>query len=397
MPGERRRGLGLAAFALGIGLVPHRGAAETPAQGMFGEMDRIYESYERFKDRLHTDHGIRFSMAVSSYLQWGGPRGGPGVAQLVYRPAVTWTPFTDTAFGSGSFTFQASHNHFWTGANTGSQAGRLRALSPPSDWTGNGYEFGTIAYTHTMPGALNWLSVTVGQFAVNTYDGNQYAGDSPSGFINYALAQNATQTYGQGGVGSYIHAVSQDGQYLFAGGFQGATDVQGRQVTTRGLSNGQTAYFAAAQWSPTWLPGATYGVLWYSQPSVPMQPGASQGVSFNAVQDFGTRWGLFLRANTASGAVAPIRTSVAWGGIVNDPFGRHEKDQVGLGFFWNKANRSVEQDLAHDGEWGAELYYNYTLFRGLQVTPDIQFYFNPALQPRGGPAAVFSIHTTAFF
>jgi hypothetical protein len=31
------------------------------------------------------------------------------------------------------------------------------------------------------------------------------------------------------------------------------------------------------------------------------------------------------------------------------------------------------------------------------VHPDIQVYFDPALHPGGGPAAVFTIRTTAFF
>ena len=42
-------------------------------------------------------------------------------------------------------------------------------------------------------------------------------------------------------------------------------------------------------------------------------------------------------------------------------------------------------------------YYHYTIFKGLRLTPDIQFYFDPALNPRAGAAAVLTIRTTAFF
>jgi hypothetical protein len=41
--------------------------------------------------------------------------------------------------------------------------------------------------------------------------------------------------------------------------------------------------------------------------------------------------------------------------------------------------------------------YNYVLFKGLWLTPDVQLYFDPALHPGAGPAAVFTIRTTALF
>ena len=107
--------------------------------------------------------------------------------------------------------------------------------------------------------------------------------------------------------------------------------------------------------------------------------------------------GLFLRANGASGTSIPVETSVAWGGICNDPFGRNKLDQVGLGVFWDKTNLKAVSQPARSAEWGSELYYNYVLFKGLWLTPDVQLYFDPALPPGAGPAAVFTIRTTAFF
>ena len=44
-----------------------------------------------------------------------------------------------------------------------------------------------------------------------------------------------------------------------------------------------------------------------------------------------------------------------------------------------------------------ELYYNYTIFKALQITPDIQVYVKPALAPNTNVAAVFSIRTTLNF
>jgi hypothetical protein len=130
---------------------------------------------------------------------------------------------------------------------------------------------------------------------------------------------------------------------------------------------------------------------------VPQQPSNSSGVSFSAEQNFDPKWGLFLRANGASGIAIPIETSVAWGGIYNNPFGRNNLDQVGLGFFWDKTNLKAVAQPARSAEWGAELYHNYVLFKGLWFTLDVQLYFDPALRPGAGPAGVFTIRTTALF
>jgi carbohydrate-selective porin OprB len=163
------------------------------------------------------------------------------------------------------------------------------------------------------------------------------------------------------------------------------------------LSTGKIAYFMAGEWVPSFLGGGTYSLLGYSQPSVPQQPSNSRGVSFSAEQNFDPKWGLFLRANGASGTATPIETSVAWGGIYNNSFGRNHLDQVGLGFFWDKINLKAVAQPARSAEWGAELYHNYVLFKGLWFTPDIQVYLDPALKRGAGPAAVFTIRTTALF
>ena len=153
----------------------------------------------------------------------------------------------------------------------------------------------------------------------------------------------------------------------------------------------------AGEWAPNFLGGGAYDLLGYSQPSVPQQPSNSQGVSFSAVQNIDSKWGLFLRANGASGTAIPIETSVAWGGIYNNPLERNKLDQVGLGIFWDKTNQKAVGQPARNAEWGTELYYNYALFKGLWLTPDIQLFFDPALHPGAGPAAVFTLRATALF
>ena len=365
-----------------------------PQQGLAGAADGLYDQYSALKSKIQTDYNLEFSMPVSVFGQWGTPKGGPPVAEIVYSPTVSWTPFTDTAIGSGVFNFAFQGNQFWTGANTASQQGRMGLLAPPNDWGSNSYQFAQIAYTHTFPG--NWLAVSVGQYSFGLYDSNQYAGSAQTNFINYTMAQNGTQTYANAGTGGYVE-ISPGSQFHVAGGLQSATDITGQSLTTSGFRNNQIAYFGAAQWTPSYLAGGTYGIIYYSQPAVPLQPSASHGVSFSAVQNLNERYGLFLCANNASGDAIPIETSVAFGGIVNDPFGRTRPDQAGIGVAWNKTNTATVGEPSRGSEWVAELYYSYAVFKALQLTPDLQVYLKPVLAPNTSIAGVFSLRTTFKF
>jgi hypothetical protein len=360
-------------------------------------LNDFHDEYRGFKKELRRDYDLHYSMTASIIPQWGMPNGGPGVVQLVYTPYVTWSSFTDTAVGSGSFSFAMQQTQFWTRTITESQQARLGLITPPNDQTVNVRQYNQLLYTHTLPDAWNWLSVTVGQYTFAAFDSNLYAGNVQTNFISYPLAQNATQTYPYGALGTYAQATTPDQQFTFAGGVQGATNVDGDALSVRGFATGKYAYFMAGEWAPNFLGGGTYSLLGYYQPSVPQQPSNSPGVSFNAVQNFDPKWGLFLRANGAGGTAIPIETSVAWGGIYNNPFGRNNLDQVGLGMFWDKTNLKAVAQPARNAEWGVELYYNYVLFKGLWLTPDIQVYFDPALRPGAGPAAVFTLRTTALF
>jgi hypothetical protein len=360
-------------------------------------LNDLHDEYRGFKKEIRRDYDLQYSMLVSIFPQWGVRDGGPGVVQLAYDPNVIWRPFKNTTVGSGAFSFSMLQTQYWTKATTESQQAQLGLITPPNNQVMNLRQYNQLMYTHTFPDAWNWLSVTVGQYAFAAFDSNLYAGNAQTNFIGYPLTQNGTQAYPNGGLGAYAQATTPDQQFVFAGGFQGATNVTGDALSTRGFSTGKYAYFMAGEWAPNFLGGGTYSLLGYSQPSVPQQPSNSPGVSFNAVQSFDPKWGLFLRANGARGTAIPSETSVAWGGIYNNPFGRNNLDQVGLGIFWDKTNLKAVAQPARNAEWGAELYHNYVLFKGLWFTPDIQVYLGPALHPGAGPAAVFTIRTTAFF
>ncbi len=363
-------------------------------QSLTHELNSLYDDYAAFKTRLQDDYNVQFSMPVSIYGQWAKPHGGAANASLVYTPDISWTPFTDTAAGSGAVDIQFQSYQFWTRPTTALRTGTMGLITQPNAWGADGYQIAQLTYTHSFPG--NWLALAVGQYSFGNYDDNKYAGDAQTTFINYALAQNGTETYTNAGTGVYVQVTPTD-SLQFAAGFQSATDVTGHALTTNGFGGSMVASFVSAQWTTTYLAGGTYNIIYYTQPSVPLQPSASKGISFSASQDLDETFGLFFRANNASGAAIPIETSIAVGSIVNDPFGRMRLDQAGIGVAWDKTNKSAIVGPSRDAEWIGELYYNYWLSKGLFLTPDMQVYVNPALAPKTNAAGVFTLRTTFMF
>ncbi|MGH9805704.1 MAG: carbohydrate porin [Terriglobia bacterium] len=361
-------------------------------------LDPLYDRYLAWKEELQNSYGLEYYVQASLLPQWGTPHSGPALFDFIWTPTLIWKPFADTPIGSGSFTFSAQQNQFWTKANTSSQQARAGLLTPPSDWFTDTIDYAQLTYTHTLPGAWRWLSATVGQYSFGTWDANQYAGNAQTNFVNYALAQNGTQNYVSGDLGAYAEATAPARDLLFAGGVQGATNFAGSTITTRSLAQGKLAYFLAARWSPALLAGGSYGLLWDTQPAIPASGlSSSRGLSFNAVQNLNAQWGLFLRANTATGNSTSIAASVAWGAVRNDPFHHDPLDQAGLGIAWSRTNHAAVEAPARNAEWIAEAYYNYTIFKGLQIAPDLQFYFDRALGTAAGPEAILTLRATASF
>jgi hypothetical protein len=189
-------------------------------------------------------------------------------------------------------------------------------------------------------------------------------------------------------------------EITFAAGFQDANDLSGSYLQFSTLGGGQYGWFGYGAWSPTignWGQG-TYSLLYYNLPSVPIQPRASDGLSFNAAQPISDKWGLLLRANTAWNSSFPIQSSIGGGAVLNDPLQRNPHDQIGLALVWNATNMALYQGtFARPSETLLEFYWAWSAYNTLLVTPNLQLYLQPALTPSNDLAAVFTIRVTQLF
>ena len=137
-------------------------------------------------------------------------------------------------------------------------------------------------------------------------------------------------------------------------------------------------------------------LLLYHQPSVEDKPGKAYGWSFNVQQNIGKKWAIFGRANGVSHALTGFNQSYVLGGVYNNPFNRNMLDQIGIAYALNKVDKEVMQSN-RNWENVLEGYYSFGIGSTLIITPDIQFYINPALNNKSHTATVASIRATFMF
>jgi hypothetical protein len=361
-------------------------------------LDAEYDKWLAAKKSIGVQFNIDLAIDYSFFPQWG-TKGNPVYANIYY-PSLTWRPFTGSPIGSGEIDVVTAHQTFLGSQDTTAQAARLGLITFANDWTHGNFAWSTLAYTHTLPASLSWLSFTAGQYNLFSFDPSQYAANAQTSFISYSFAQDATETFPYAGIGGYAQIKTPDGQFRFAGGAQGGTDPNGGTLTAAGFQHGRMVSWGNAQWTPTTagLGAGIYSLLIYEQPFVPTISSRSTGVSFSASQELTDKYGAFLRINNATGPDLLVRTSYGGGGVWNDPLLRNRSDQLGFALGWDKTNRDSDGAVnARYGEWVTEVFYRINVFKGMHVTPDVQVFWNPALMSSSGPVAVFTLRTTLSF
>ena len=315
----------------------------------------------------------------------------------MFTPAVDWAAFSNPWVGAGSFQFHFLSANYLSATDAAALGNAINLVTPINNQSTANNQFMQLTYTHSFPG--NWLSVSFGQYPFSNFDGNAYANDQQVTFIGFSLTQNGSQNYAQAGIGAYVQ-IDPTRDIILAAGFQDANDISGSYIQTSTLGQGQYAWFGYGAWTPT-IPGwgqGTYSLLYYNQPSVTVQPIASECLALNAAQPIGDRLGLVVRANTAWRSSFAIQSSIAAGGVLNDPLRRSPADQIGLAMAWNATNMSLYAGTnTRPSETMLEFYWSWSVYRTLLITPDIQLYLQPALAPSADLSAVFTIRVTQLF
>ncbi len=358
---------------------------------------KLGQDYTDFKNSLNKNYGIDYSLDISYMGQRGAPNGKKNAMQTYISPSITWNMF-DNEYGQMSLNAAYSIVRYGgisaakLGSNIGAQT-EINDSNTPDD------TFNELYFTYQLGGDWNWLSFGLGQFPLYNFDGSNYDSNQQINFINYALSQNASASYSTAGVGMYAQITPND-DWSFSFGAQDATDIDATSVQLNNFSDEHYTSFASLSYTPeiSGLGNGQYSILLYNQPAVKQQPETTNGWSLNMSQNISEKMAIFGRINGVSGHTEPINQSYVLGAVYNDPLDRNPLDQIGIAFAYNKIDEeAVGSTLAHNSEKIIEGYWAWGISKWMTITPDIQFYIDPALNEKSDYATVFSLRTTLFF
>lgn len=355
------------------------------------------ESYQNFKNELNKKYGFDYNFDISVLEQRSSPNGDHNAVQTYLYPSFMWTTFNNE-YGIGALNFAytiiryGNHNANDLATNSG-------FATPLNDYPGKENEFSELYYTYQLGGKWNWLTLGLGQFPIYNFDGTAYDANQQVNFLNDALAQNASASYTQAGVGAYAQ-ISLNSKWSFAFGAQDGTNIDAPSVRVNHLDEEHYTTFGYVAYTPT-IKGvgqSEISVLLYNQPGVHEQPETTNGWSLNLSQDLGNKFSVFARLNEVSGSVESIRQSWVLGGVYKNPLNRNSLDQIGLAYAYNKLDeKAVGEALQHDAEQVVEAYWAWGIGDMLTITPDVQLYINPALNQKSDYGFVTSLRATVFF
>lgn len=354
------------------------------------------DDYTAMKNYLNKQYGFSYNINYSLLAQHGAPNGRYNPVQSYLAPSISWTTF-DNNYGTGIL--NASYTSVFYGNHNADDVGnRIGTATPINDADDNEQEFSTLYYTYQLPQQYNWITFGLGQYTIYNFDGTDYNNNPQGNFINYALAQNGSATYADAGLGAYVQATP--GNWLFAAGAQDATNISAVSVRFNHLHDGHYTTFGQIGYNPEvrGLGSGQYSVLVYNQPYVTEQPQTTNGWSLNMQQNIGEKWAVFGRINGVSGNIATIKNSYSAGMVYNNPLGRNPLDQIGLAYAYNDINETaVGEPTYESGEHVLEAFWTWGITKWAAITPDIQFYINPALNQNSDYATVASLRFNLYF
>ena len=355
-----------------------------------GALEKTWQDAKHTANKIGLDIGID----VSYLAQRAAPNGKQTAIQGVYYPYLTWNLFKDDTFGAGQLNINYTFVRYW-GTQATQLQNRINTATAFNDYAGNQEFFSQFSYTHTLPGDLNWLSVTVGQFPLYNFDGTTYLDNQQTALMNFALSQNATSAYPSASFGGYVQAQTKD--FTLAAGYQDGTNISGQHIELGDAFSGKYTTFGYAAWTPNFHFGAgQYALLYYYQPSVEKQPGSVHGLSFNMQQNLGDKWAVFGRANGSNNGVTGIKNSYALGGALLNPFNRNSQDAILLGVAYNRLSPAGQgyPNYMRSGETALELAWVWGIGKLVTITPDLQIYPRAAFNNKKEIATVVGLRTT---
>ena len=112
---------------------------------------------------------------------------------------------------------------------------------------------------------------------------------------------------------------------------------------------------------------------------------------FSFQQELSPKLATFFRFGTGDGRRTTVQQSLATGFVFTQALG-YNNDWLGLGFIWNDPSDGTRSD-----DYGMETFWRLQLTENVQLTPDVQLYFDPSRNPNRNIEAAFGLRVGIYF
>ena len=108
-------------------------------------------------------------------------------------------------------------------------------------------------------------------------------------------------------------------------------------------------------------------------------------------QELSPKLATFLRYGNGDGRRTAIQQSLSAGFVFTQAAG-YNNDWFGVGLIWNDPSDGNRQD-----DYGMEMFWRLQLTENVQLTPDVQLYFDPSNTPNRDFQAAFGLRVGMYF
>ncbi|TWT84550.1 Porin AaxA precursor [Planctomycetes bacterium CA13] len=232
------------------------------------------------------------------------------------------------------------------------------------------------------------VQISVGQLALKIMlDQNDYAGWDRTSFMAQPLAGNPVRNFPIAGLGidTTVH-LTNDFQVSFL-----LADADGYPFYPDFKSFGRRfVYVPGFVYTPTihgWGKGR-YEVNFSHIERTERFGGSGPSSSvwlFSFQQEFSPKLATFFRFGTGDGRRTPVQQALSTGIVFTQALG-YNNDRLGIGFMWQDPTDSTRRD-----DYGMEMFWKLQMTENIEVTPDVQLYFDPSNSPSRNTEAAFGL------
>jgi porin len=341
------------------------------------------------KERLG-EHGVNLALDYSAVALGASdvlPGSDDSASGGMLRFYGSWDALNQGKSNSGSLVWKVEHRHAYSDTSVKNLlfgAGGLGLVTPPfSD------EGGRLTNFYWKQRFNQGNGTVIAGFLDATDYFDVYALASPwTGFLNFAFSTGTTTTALPGDAALGIAAASMLGKEWFVIG--GITDMESDPTDPLDGFNtisDESNFFKSLEigWTPSRDQIYVDNVhlsFWQADESPAQGTTKGQGINISASKMFG-QWLPFIRGGFSEDAGTLTESSISTG-FAYYGLGR-ETNNLGVAVNW------ADIDESDDDQVTLEMFYFMKLTKFLEITPDIQFISNPALNPNEDRITIYGL------